>query len=466
MKRLFETSTIEKIDLKIKELDSLGEISIESNKLLQKKIRLEFNYNSNHIEGNTLTYGQTELLLLHDRSVGNAKVSDLEEMKAHDLALKDILELSKDVERPLTESYIKELNKIILVQPFYKDAVAPDGSSTRKKIEIGQYKSMPNSVRLKNGEVHEYASPEETPAKMRDLMEWYNSNYGKVHPVQLASEFHYKFVCIHPFDDGNGRVSRLVMNYILMKNNFPPVIIKSEDKDNYLTALQKADAGDVQSIVEYVEEQLLWSIDLYIKAKRGHDIEEDDDLDKEIAILKKNKSSKFKVFKTPRLLYDVINNIQQDLVNDIGSSIFKFESFFVDIEKYTVIDGVLHKPSKLKQNRSSFFEAVAKMTPYIKEDINKYEIFGHDLVENDINEIIWKYSLLSLKSSKEKTDFQLNIKLSMYDDSYSLEIVFVDKKEEVLLDLSNNYNISLLKDEINSINKIIVKYIIKRINSY
>jgi len=228
----YDTDSLKKIDFLKNEIDKLLPISDENKKKLAKKLRLEFNYNSNHLEGNTLTYGQTELLLLYDKVSGNVKLSDVEEMKAHDIALSMIEDIAKDKERPLTEAFIKELNKLILVRPFWKEAITSDGTPTRKKIEIGRYKSMPNRVRLRSGEIHEHASPEETPAKMNELIEWYRHNENLMHPVQLAIEFHYKFVCIHPFDDGNGRVARLIMNYILLKNSFPPIIIKSNDKSN------------------------------------------------------------------------------------------------------------------------------------------------------------------------------------------------------------------------------------------
>ena len=222
-------------------------------------------------------------------------------MKAHDVALLQITEMAKNDERPLSELFIKELNEIILVKPFWKDATTQSGTPTRKKIEIGKYKTSPNSVQQKSGEIREYASPEETPALVKDLLEWYQDKNEKLHPVQLAAEFHYKFVDIHPFDDGNGRVARLIMNYILLKNHFPIVIIKSDDKENYLTALQKADNGDLLSFIEYIEKQSIESLKLSVKAGKGEDISELADIEKQIEILKREKLTKTKIFKTPKV---------------------------------------------------------------------------------------------------------------------------------------------------------------------
>ena len=96
-------------------LNNLQPLKAEDQNRLDKKFRLEFNYNSNHIEGNTLTYGETELLLLFDDTIGNHKsLREYEETKAHDVAYKLIEEWAKDIERPLTEQIIKNLNKLFL----------------------------------------------------------------------------------------------------------------------------------------------------------------------------------------------------------------------------------------------------------------------------------------------------------------------------------------------------------------
>lgn len=280
---------IQKINNLSIELNSLLPMNKDFQQKLDEKFRLEFSYNSNHIEGNTLTYLETKLLLLKDIAEGeNHTFREFEEMKAHDAAYVLIQNWAKE-ERLITEVEIKQLNKIILVKNYWNDAQTPDGKATRREIQVGEYKQFPNSVRLQNGELFEYASPIDTPIKMNELIQWLNDEIEKntLHPIELAALLHYKFVCIHPFDDGNGRVSRLLMNYILLKNNLPPVVIKSKDKKNYLLALSKADVGDEQAFVKYIAEQLIWSLETSIKAAKGESIEEPDDIDKEIDIIKK-----------------------------------------------------------------------------------------------------------------------------------------------------------------------------------
>jgi Fic family protein len=255
---------------------------------LWKKFRLDWNYNSNHIEGNTLTYGHTELLLFFDQVTGDYTGREIEEMKAHDVTIRMVVEEAHDQERELSEAFIRQLNTILLVRPFWKEALTNDGQPTRREITPGLYKQFTNSVRLQNGETFQYATPEETPALMHDLLENYkvNSKSTEVNPLWLAAMLHYDFVRIHPFDDGNGRIARLLMNYVLIKKGLPPVIIKDSDKKQYLAALNKADVGNKEAFVVYIGEQLIWSLNKSILAAEGKEISDPEDLDKEIAQLK------------------------------------------------------------------------------------------------------------------------------------------------------------------------------------
>jgi len=321
------------IDDQITELSGLLPLKSEDQLRLDKKFRLEFNYNSNHLEGNTLTYGETELLLIFDKTKGDHEKREYDEMSGHDIALKMIQEEAKDTERPLTEQFIRVLNEQILVRPFWKNAKTPDGQPSRKQIIPGQYKTTPNSVELQNGEIFEYTSPADTPLKMQELVQWYNENSKKEHPLLLASLLHYRFVRIHPFDDGNGRVSRLLMNYVLLKNQLPMVVIKSDEKKAYLNALNQADTGEIDAFVNYIGEQLLWSLDLNVKAAKGENIEEPDDLDKKIAVLsKKVKADKKDIQKnSPEILIKLFQDSLYPLIDKICHNIEKFLEFYENI---------------------------------------------------------------------------------------------------------------------------------------
>lgn len=321
---------LDNIDQLVAELNALQPMSPENKQRLDKKFRLEFNYNSNHLEGNTLTYGETQLLLLFDDTKGNHTLREYEEMKAHDVALKLIKDWAVDKERPLTEGNIKNLNEIILVRPFWKEAITPDGQKSRRLIKVGEYKEHPNSVLLQNGEMFEYASPMETPILMGELIDWYRAEENGLHPVTLAAMFHYKFVRIHPFDDGNGRVSRLLMNYVLYKFDLPPVIIKSKEKEAYLRALRRADIGDYEAFIAYIAEQLQWSLEVAIKAAKGESIEEVDDLDKEIALWKQQASLK-KVTTSHRddnEVYEIYSKGVRELFEEFESKHKQFYDLF------------------------------------------------------------------------------------------------------------------------------------------
>lgn len=465
----YNTGNIQIIGKLKLELDQLTPFSNENHNRLQKKIRLEFNYHSNHLEGNTLTYGQTQLLLFFDKSSGDVPVSDIEEMKAHDVALSQIVEMAKDEERPLSELFIKELNKTILVKSFWKDAISPNGIPTQKKIEIGQYKTSPNSVQLKNGEIYEYASPEETPALIGNLLSWYQEKRKELHPVHLAAEFHYKFVCIHPFDDGNGRVARLIMNYILLKHDYPMVIIKSEDKENYLTALQKADTGDLLSLIEYVEKQAIASIELSIKAGKGEDIDDLGDIEKQIEILKREKLTQTKIFKTPKVSFELIKHIDTDLWAPLNNLLNKFSDFFAETANEIHVDHFKYRKTKTVNNS---IMGIARMHADKEVEIKPFEVFGKDLEEEEINNITWSKKMLSLKSATKKMDYEISCSLNLNVSSYELKIVEANangdgimKIKTTLFEIENEYKSYFMNEMIEDIQKGISKHLISIIQT-
>ncbi len=219
----------------------------ENHAALMQWIRMRFNHMSNQFEGSTLTYSETQLLLIHGRAAGDHALREYEEMKAHDLAFEHVLNLAAD-ERPISEGDIRDLNRICLKEPFYKVAQTPDGEPTRKKILPGQYKTQPNHVLTGEGKMFRFATPEETPALMMELTAWIrhwleqNTASQREAIVPFLAELHQRFIRIHPFDDGNGRVVRLLMNYILIRLEFLPMVLV--DRNQYIKAIEFADAGD------------------------------------------------------------------------------------------------------------------------------------------------------------------------------------------------------------------------------
>lgn len=327
-------------DLK-NEIDSFRPISKDVEDKVFQKLKLDWNYNSNAIEGNKLNYGETVAFLMHGITAKGKTLKDHLDIKGHNEAINFLLSLVKE-ERDITESDIRALHKMILVEEYDVDAITQDGQTTKKRIKIGTYKTTPNSVRTRTGEMHYYASVEETPLLMADLMNWYNESKTntEIHPLILASLFHFRFVAIHPFDDGNGRLARILMNLILMRNQFPPIVVKNEDKDSYYGVLAQADTQQYIPLAEYMSDLLKYSLNLYLKGIKGESIEEESDIDKEIALLKKS-INKIVKERNLRNIVDVENRYNDSiivLVHSIDKNLSKVKDLFFGISSMITYD--------------------------------------------------------------------------------------------------------------------------------
>jgi Fic family protein len=420
---------LDELDRLKAELDKLKPFKREDEERLWKKFRLEWNYNSNHIEGNTLTYGQTELLLIFDKTTGDHDMREYEEMKAHDVAIKLVQEYAADKTRELTEADIRQLNSIILVRPYWGIAQTVDGQQTRKLIEPGVYKREPNSVLLQNGEMFHYASPEETPAKMKALMDWYRKAERDftLHPVYVAAKMHYDFVRIHPFDDSNGRTSRLLMNYVLLRNGFPPVIIKSSDKKNYLLALNKADVGDFDAFVEYIGEELVWSVSISLKAGRSESVEEIDDLKKEVSVLTKTLKFNSGKAKSPKYIHQVFENFKNNTWKTINEQIKQFDGIFSEMKIFHFAN---HMPE-------SFEKINILESPFIKSTAPKRVlIFGIDIYEADLEQVEWRLVLYGLKGTSKNPNIELRFELILNTSSYKWKL---QVENNSIFELTLNY---------------------------
>ncbi len=319
--------------------DALQPVSPENERRLWQKLRLEWNYHSNHIEGNTLTYGETELLLIHGATHGNHVLREYEEMQAHDVGITHLRDLAEDRTRLLGESDIRNLNKIILKEPFWKPAQTEDGKPSRKQIIPGEYKTTPNNVITATGELFKFAAPFDVPAKMQALVQWLGHALSAENPpiLPILAKLHHDFVLIHPFDDGNGRVARMLVNYVLMRQGFPPIIVPTERKRDYLNALRLADAGDIIELESFLGTCVVRSLELGIRAAQGESLDEPGDVEKEVALFVKSRviRDKPELTRSQEVIAGPLRAGLHYLLTRIEDKIRMFQPLFAKVSLYT-----------------------------------------------------------------------------------------------------------------------------------
>jgi Fic family protein len=197
-----------------------------------------FTYNTNRIEGSTITLRETADLLERGLSPSQRPVEDIKETEAHKKVFTDMLAYKKEIALPTVLYWHKQL---------FQDT-KPDtaGKIRQHPVGISGSKFLPQY-------------PRELDFLLRDFFDWYHENKKTLHPVRLAGLAHLKFVTIHPFGDGNGRLSRLLMNYVLHKNGYPMLIIPYSQRKSYYTALEGSQLKKDENIF------ILWFFKRYLK---------------------------------------------------------------------------------------------------------------------------------------------------------------------------------------------------------
>lgn len=236
------------IEEKKRLLDSKRPLDRESLENLKRYFDVELTYNSNAIEGNTLTITETKVILEDGLTIGKGKsLKEHLEVINHKEAMDYVDDIvKKDLD--ISERVIRDLHYIILKSIDNKNA----GEYRQSNVIISGSKHKP---------VEHFLVRE----RMEELVDWYKDNKDKKHPIELASEFHFRFVYIHPFIDGNGRTARLLMNLILLRNGYPITVIRTEDRDRYMRALEEASTqGKLNDFIKIIEEAVERSLDMYL----------------------------------------------------------------------------------------------------------------------------------------------------------------------------------------------------------
>ena len=213
---------------------------------LESNLKTNFIYNSNAIEGNTLTLKETDIILQYGVTVKGKSLKEHEEVKGQEYAINFLKEIIKRNE-PLSLRLIREFHSLVL----------NDDIENR-----GKFKQSNNEILEAGFETTPYYLVEE---KLTELIEKYNGN--KVDSlVTKVSHFHADFEKIHPFIDENGRTGRLLLNLELMKNGYPITVIRNEEREEYYTALETAQANaDYRLLTEFIEKSIENTFWMYYK---------------------------------------------------------------------------------------------------------------------------------------------------------------------------------------------------------
>ena len=244
-----------KILEKKKQLDSLRPLPKEALARLKKEFEIEWTYNSNAIEGNTLSLGETRLVIERGITVGGKSLREHLEAKNHIEAIRLLEDIVKKKE-PLKEFTIHLLHGTIM------KGIGEAGRFRQTQVRIG-------------GAIFQPPLPSEIPRFIGEYISYINKNPDNLNPVELAALAHYRLVYIHPYADGNGRVARLLMNLFLMQRGFPPAVILNAERKRYLAYLMEADKGNLAPFVGFVAKSVNRSLSLYLNALKKKPAKED-----------------------------------------------------------------------------------------------------------------------------------------------------------------------------------------------
>jgi Fic family protein len=245
---MLEPRLLARLDQKKAQLDALRPLPAAAVRRLSQQLAVEWIYNSNAIEGSTLTLRQTQLILETGLTIGGKSLREHFEVINHRDAIECVEELASG-DDPITPIHVRQIHRLVLTRIDDESA--------------GQYRTLP--VRIA-GTTHQPPDSWEVPRLMAEWGDWLSGPALTLHPVERAALAHHRLVALHPFIDGNGRAARLLMNLLLMRDGYPPSIILRVNRSQYYRVLAQADAGNEAPLVNFVGRAVERGLTLYLEA--------------------------------------------------------------------------------------------------------------------------------------------------------------------------------------------------------
>jgi len=213
-----------------------GKLNADEIKKYEEDFIVRFTYNTNAIEGNRLSLRETSMILTENIIPAGATPNDYNET----INSKECYEFIKSYPGEFNQKFLLKIHGFLT-------------KNTNCKL-VGEYRN--HDVRISGSD---WIPPSDKKIKeeMRKIFQWYYAERKKLHPVELGAILHNKLIRLHPFSDGNGRTSRVVMNWILMKNKFPMFYVEQRDKIHYYEAIEDGDEGNDATIIHYIASILM-----------------------------------------------------------------------------------------------------------------------------------------------------------------------------------------------------------------
>ncbi|RYX83233.1 Fic family protein, partial [bacterium] len=319
---------LNQLDLLQANIQKHGSLSTEILNKINYKFRLEWNYTSNSMEGNSLTKRETRTVMVGLVDVNDKPIKDVMEIRQHDAVISAIMKIGKG-ELNISETRIKQIHKGIMYE-----------EDPEKLKYVGEWKNTDNYLYNIAGERFDFVSHTEVKERIHLLINWLNTEKEKIaqgkketiHPAILAFQFHLDYLTIHPFYDGNGRTARILSNLILIAYGFPPFYIKGDEKEKYyqyLTDIQSY-GGNPDLFYEFMSDLLLRSMQIIADAIEGKSIEDQDDIDKEITLFKLSldKKNERKEIRSQENIFKIIETSAIPLFQKFLSKLSQFDDFF------------------------------------------------------------------------------------------------------------------------------------------
>jgi fido (protein-threonine AMPylation protein) len=361
----------------------------------------------------------------------------------------------------ISESRIKELHKAIM----YED-------SPGEKEKIGKWKMQPNHVYNYRDEKFEFADPYEVADKIHELVNWVNAEKEKIeagkknalHPVELAFDFHLRYLTIHPFYDGNGRTGRILTNVILISHGYPPIYIKDDEKSSYYLYLADVQAygADKYMLFELMSDYLIRSLNIVSDAIAGKEIEEPEDIDKKIQLLERELNTvdpddqvKEKYSKT---IFIKCQKWISKLILAVIPVVEKFNRFFVDnrhaisLPQAGIYEPFLNRPASAVIGEMQLKIAESQRIDHFPQDVI-IQAYYDNLIKGGLKSFSCDYSI-SIKFN----DIKYEVFVDDFDEATAKKTVI--KKYERLL------HQSLTEEEMNDSATMLGNAIFKYIDFY